>query len=53
MLFRSLYEEVAITGWKRMDDWLRNSPEMEQPDWVLLPVRFYYICKDPSRWSDS
>jgi hypothetical protein len=46
---RPLYEEVAMMGWKRMDDWLHKSPEMQQPDWVLLPVPFYYICKDLSR----
>ena len=43
---RPLYEEVALVGWKRMDDWLTSTPEMQQPDWVLLPVPFYYLCKD-------
>jgi hypothetical protein len=43
---RPLYEEVALTGWKRMDEWLQATPEMQQPDWVLLPVPFYYLCKD-------
>jgi len=43
---RPLYEEVALVGWKRMDDWLHGSPQMQQPDWVLLPVPFYYLCKD-------
>ena len=43
---RPLYEEVALVGWKRMDDWLTSTPQMQQPDWVLLPVPFYYLCKD-------
>ena len=43
---RQLYEEVALVGWKRMDEWLRDSPQMQQPDWVLLPVPFYYLCRD-------
>jgi hypothetical protein len=43
---RPLYEEVALTGWKRMDEWLLTTPQMRQPDWVLLPVPFYYLCKD-------
>jgi len=43
---RPLYEEVALVGWKRMDQWLQSTPNMQQPDWVLLPVPFYYLCKD-------
>jgi hypothetical protein len=43
---RPLYEEVALAGWKRMDAWLRITPDMQQPDWVLLPVPFYYLCRD-------
>ena len=42
---RPLYEEVALVGWKRMDAWLQASPDMQQPDWVLLPVPFYYLCR--------
>ena len=42
---RPLYEEVALAGWKRMDAWLQASPAMQQPDWVLLPVPFYYYCR--------
>jgi len=42
---RPLYEEVALAGWKRMDAWLQASPGMQQPDWVLLPVPFYYYCR--------
>jgi len=42
---RPLYEEVAMVGWKRMDAWLQDSPGMQQPDWVLLPVPFYYYCR--------
>jgi len=43
---RPLYEEVALAGWRRMDDWLTRTPEMQQPDWVLLPVPFYHLCKE-------
>ncbi len=43
---RPLYEEVALIGWKRMDQWLDATPAMQQPDWVLLPVPFYYLCKN-------
>jgi hypothetical protein len=43
---RPLYEEVALQGWRRMDEWLHTSPDMQPPDWVLLPVPFYYLCKD-------
>lgn len=43
---RPLYEEVALIGWKQMDEWLRATPNMQQPDWVLLPVPFYYLCKE-------
>jgi hypothetical protein len=43
---RPLYEEVALAGWRRMDEWLHVTPGMKQPDWVLLPVPFYYLCKD-------
>ena len=43
---RPLYEEVALAGWRRMDEWLHVTPQLQQPDWVLLPVPFYYLCKD-------
>ena len=43
---RRIYEEAALLGWERMDAWLQSQPDMEPPDWTLLPVPFYYICKD-------
>jgi hypothetical protein len=43
---RRIYEAAALLGWERMDAWLQSQPDMEPPDWTLLPVPFYYICKD-------
>ena len=43
---RLVYEGAALLGWQRMDAWLQAHPAMEAPDWTLLPVRFYYICRD-------
>jgi hypothetical protein len=43
---RRIYEAAALLGWKRMDARLQSRPDMETPDWTLLPVPFYYICKD-------
>ena len=46
---RPLYEEVALVGWRRMDAWLQASPEMQAPDWALLPVPFYYLCREDKK----
>ncbi len=43
---RRIYEEVALLGCERMDAWLQSRPDMEPPDWTLLPVPFYYVCRD-------
>jgi hypothetical protein len=41
---RRMYEEVAFSGWKAADHWVRDGKE--RPDFEVLAAVFYKNCKD-------